>query len=102
MKFYLISDNVDTHMGMRLAGIDGVVVHTPDEVQAAVERAVRDPEIGILLISDKLAALCPGYLNEVKRLHRQPLISEIPDRHGNGDVTGAMEKYIAESIGVRM
>ena len=27
MKFFLISDNIDTQMGMRLAGIDGVVVH---------------------------------------------------------------------------
>ncbi|MBQ4170236.1 MAG: ATP synthase subunit F, partial [Ruminococcus sp.] len=27
MKFYLISDNVDTKMGMRFAGIPGVVVH---------------------------------------------------------------------------
>ena len=27
MKMYLISDNVDTYTGMRLAGVDGVVVH---------------------------------------------------------------------------
>lgn len=26
MKFFLISDNVDTKMGMRFAGIEGVVV----------------------------------------------------------------------------
>ena len=25
MKMYLISDNVDTYTGMRLAGVDGVV-----------------------------------------------------------------------------
>ena len=28
MKMYLISDNVDTQTGMRLAGVEGVVVHT--------------------------------------------------------------------------
>ena len=27
MKMYLISDNVDTQTGMRLAGVEGVVVH---------------------------------------------------------------------------
>ena len=27
MKFYLISDNVDTEMGLRLVGIEGEVVH---------------------------------------------------------------------------
>ena len=27
MRFFLLSDNIDTQMGMRLAGIEGVVVH---------------------------------------------------------------------------
>ena len=27
MKFHLISDNIDTIVGMRLAGITGVLVH---------------------------------------------------------------------------
>ena len=31
MKMYLISDNVDTLTGMRLAGVDGIVVHKRDE-----------------------------------------------------------------------
>lgn len=35
MRFYVISDNVDTQVGMRLAGIEGVVVHEPDEVNKA-------------------------------------------------------------------
>ena len=37
MKFFLISDNIDTQMGMRLAGIRGVVVHEPQEVRQALE-----------------------------------------------------------------
>ena len=28
MKFFLISDNIDTLMGLRLVGIEGVVVHS--------------------------------------------------------------------------
>ena len=31
MKMYLISDNIDTQTGMRLAGVDGVVVHAEGE-----------------------------------------------------------------------
>ena len=27
MKMFLISDNIDTYTGMRLAGVDRVVVH---------------------------------------------------------------------------
>ena len=32
MRFYVISDNIDTLMGMRLAGIEGIVVHEKEEV----------------------------------------------------------------------
>ena len=39
MKFFLISDNVDTKMGMRFAGIEGVVVHQEDEVRSELEKA---------------------------------------------------------------
>ena len=39
MKFFLISDNTDTQMGMRLAGIEGIVVSRPEEVTDALEKA---------------------------------------------------------------
>ena len=32
MRFALISDNHDTYLGMRLAGIEGVIVHDRDGV----------------------------------------------------------------------
>ena len=39
MKMYLISDNVDTLTGMRLAGVDGIVVHEREELREALEYA---------------------------------------------------------------
>ena len=33
MKMFLISDNVDTQTGMRLAGVEGVVVHEREDVR---------------------------------------------------------------------
>ncbi|MGYP004493512733 len=102
MRFYLISDNTDTLVGMRLAGIEGVVVHTADEVRAAVAQVLRDPGIGILLIAEKLAVMCTDYLTDIKKQYKLPLISEIPDRHGSENSTAALDQYIAESIGVRM
>lgn len=46
MKMYLISDNIDTYTGMRLAGVEGVVVHERDELREALERTIADKEIG--------------------------------------------------------
>ena len=35
MKMYLISDNIDTYTGMRLAGVEGVVIHERNELKNA-------------------------------------------------------------------
>ena len=39
---YLISDNIDTLTGMRLAGVDGVVVHERNELRGAIENAMKN------------------------------------------------------------
>ena len=50
---YLISDNIDTLTGMRLAGVEGVIVHEHDELKEALERTIADKEIGIILLTEK-------------------------------------------------
>ena len=47
MKFYALSDNVDTAMGMRLAGIEGEVLHTAEEVSEAIKRLAADRRSGL-------------------------------------------------------
>ena len=44
MRFFLISDNNDTRLGMRLTGIEGVVVHEPDEVNRALSDAMQQED----------------------------------------------------------
>ena len=50
MKMYLISDNKDTYTGMRLAGVEGIVVHERQELKEALENVFQDKEIGIVLL----------------------------------------------------
>ena len=42
MKMYLISDNIDTWTGMRLAGIEGAVVHEKQELQQELDKVLND------------------------------------------------------------
>ncbi len=53
MKMYLISDNRDTYTGMRLVGVEGVVVHERQELKEALEAVFQDKEIGIVLLTEK-------------------------------------------------
>ena len=102
MRFYLISDNVDTLVGMRLAGIEGDVVHESKEVSDALENALNDKEIGIVLITEKLVSLAPDVVYDLKLNRKRPLIVEIPDRHGSGRAKDSITRYVREAIGVKI
>ena len=60
MKMYLISDNVDTYTGMRLAGVDGIVIHEREELRTALEDVLADKTVGIVLLTEKLGREFPG------------------------------------------
>lgn len=102
MKFYLISDNIDTQMGMRLAGINGTVVHKPEEVKSELEKAINDKEIGIILITEKLVKLCDDTIYDIKLKLRSPLIVEIPDRHGTSHITENLNRYVSDAVGIKL
>lgn len=102
MRMYLISDNVDTQVGMRLAGVDGVVVHQADEVLKALKETVSDEEIGIVLMTSKLVDLCREEVYSIKQNQHRPLIVEIPDRHGETSVGAAITSYIREAVGINI
>ena len=102
MKFYLISDNVDTKMGMRFAGIPGVVVHEEDEVRRELTQAMEREDIAVILMTEKLVELCPDLIYDLKLNRKKPLIVEIPDRHGTGRTKDSITKYVQDAIGVKL
>ena len=57
MKFHLISDNIDTIVGMRLAGITGVLVHEDEEVKKALTDAMAREDVAVILMTEKLVKL---------------------------------------------
>ena len=102
MKFYLISDNVDTKMGMRFAGIPGVVVHEEEEVRRELSLAMEREDVAVVLMTEKLVSLCPDLVYDLKLNRKKPLIVEIPDRHGNGRTKDSITKYVRDAIGVKL
>lgn len=102
MRFYLISDNVDTAMGMRLAGIEGVVVHEDSEVRDALTKAMDYDDVAVIIMTERLVSLCPDLVYNLKLNRKQPLIVEIPDRHGNGRAKDSITRYVRDAIGVKI
>ena len=99
---YLISDNVDTLTGMRLAGVDGVVVHEKEELRSAIETAMEDPDGGIVLLTERFGREFPELIDEIKLKRTMPLLIEIPDRHGTGRKKDFITSYVNEAIGLKL
>lgn len=102
MRFYLISDNVDTQVGLRLAGIEGVVVHEAQEVRQALDYAIAQEDIAVVLITARLLELLPDMIYDLKLKMKKPLIVEIPDRHGDGRTKDSISRYVREAIGLKI
>lgn len=102
MRMYLISDNVDTYTGMRLAGVDGVVVHSKTELKEQLDKVLADKTIGILMITEKFSRTFPETIDDIKLNRKLPLIVEIPDRHGTGRKPDFITSYVNEAIGLKL
>ena len=99
---FLISDNVDTYTGMRLAGVDGVVVHERKELREQLEKVLQDKSIGIVLLTEKFGREFPDILDEFRLERKIPLLIEIPYRHGTGRKKDFITSYITEAIGLKL
>lgn len=102
MKMYLISDNTDTLTGMRLAGVEGVIAHSYEEVKSALSTALSKKDIGILLLTEALGRQFPDLVKTVRSEHKIPLLIEIPDRHGTGRRPDFITSYVNEAIGLKL
>lgn len=102
MKFYLISDNIDTAMGMRLAGIDGTVVHTSQEVSKALDEAMKMKDVGIVLMTELSIKQCRQKVYDYKLNQAVPLIVEIPDRHATAKISDTISEYLSQAVGIKL
>ena len=102
MKTFLISDNIDTYTGLRLAGIEGVVIHSREHLKEELDKVLADKEIGIVLLTEKFGREFPDIIDNVKLNRKLPLMVEIPDRHGTGRKADFITSYVNEAIGLKL
>lgn len=99
MRLFLISNNSDTAVGMRLAGIEGVIANDEQSAAQALEDAVKDENIAIVLMNKSLFDLCEDTIKLFRKNHTSPLLVEIPDR-GSPSAGDSLAKYIRETVGI--
>ncbi len=101
MRSFLISDNSETLIGMRLAGIGGVILDAPEEIIKEIDALIKDPEIGIIMITGGIMKLAEEEIMQRKLSESETLIVQIPGTHEEMD-EDRISRYIKESIGLNI
>ncbi len=102
MRFYLISDNSDAKNGMRLAGIEGIVARSAADVRSALEKISGTPDIGMILVTEKIADTYQSILDEARQVQTGPLLVTIPSTGGSCAGKDRITRYVREAIGVKI
>jgi V/A-type H+-transporting ATPase subunit F len=93
-KIAVIGDR-DTVTGFRLVGVSECAVpKTPEETRDLLYQFFRDPSMGLIMITEPLAAEVEDTIVELS-LSPVPVILLVPDRDGT---TGAYEAVLKELI----
>ena len=101
MKFFLIGDEI-TVLGYSLAGIRGAVVNNSAEAADALKEATQDPDVGIVLITQRIASEIQPLVDEAKLKMATPIVLEIPDRYGPVEDRESALDIVQRLIGIKV
>jgi V/A-type H+/Na+-transporting ATPase subunit F len=101
VKFYCLADE-NTVRGFRLAGVEGQVVTSAPQAAAAVETLAAQPDCGILILTEKVAAGIRGQVDRLRWERSRPLIVEIPGPEGPIPGRKSLRQSVQEAVGMRV
>ena len=101
MKFYCIADE-DTVRGFRLAGVEGRVAKTLKEAETALKEAQEDAHIGVLILTERVAADLRPKVDELRMTRDRPLVVEIPGPGGPMPGHKTLRQFVQEAIGIHI
>jgi V/A-type H+-transporting ATPase subunit F len=101
MQFYVVGDE-STVTGFGLVGVEGEVVETADEAREALTKAFASPDIGIIIVTEKIAAQLHAEMEEFIFGRSFPLVIEIPDRTGPMEGRVSIRQMVRSAVGINV
>lgn len=101
MESYIISDNEDTLIGMKMAGISGELLSDKRVILKRIDDLIKDPNIGIIILTHTIKVSLEAEVMKRKLESRDTLIVEIPGPK-ESIKSDFITKYIRESIGIKL
>ena len=101
MKYYVIGDE-DAVLGFGMVGVAGAVVSNESEAEQAFNTALGDADVGIIIITERIAELIRSLVDQFQFKRRFPLIVEIADRLGRVTGKPGIRESVNAAIGIRL
>ncbi|HEC33366.1 MAG TPA: Vacuolar H+transporting two-sector ATPase F subunit [Chloroflexi bacterium] len=98
----LVIGNQDAVWGFALAGVRGQIVTTAEELNRALDAALVNKEIGIVLVTEDVADLDRQRVDALRVRSAVPLLVEIPGPGGPRPDRPPLSEVIRRTIGVRI
>jgi len=91
-------------LGFSLVGVNGRPAATADEANKALDEALAAPDLGIILVTEDVAALIESRMDELKKRSSEPLVVEIPSPAVNGEQIKrpSLGEIVFRAIGVKI
>ena len=99
MKFFLLTKDVQSYIGFRLAGIDGKVIEDGTTFLKRLGEVCSDASIGAILVTDELVNESKEQFLKIKAQSSKPII-EIPACDSEYSVKESIDGYISNVIGI--
>jgi V/A-type H+-transporting ATPase subunit F len=102
MLGFVIGDS-DMITGLRLVGVEGVEVSSPDEALQALNKALAQTDLALIIVSEDFSTQPKLHetIDKARREKRHPLIVELPGSNGKPTQI-RMSDLISKTLGIRM
>jgi V/A-type H+/Na+-transporting ATPase subunit F len=98
----LVIGNPEAVQGFSLVGVHGQAAETAEEANRALDTALSNSDIGIILITQDVSRLVEGRMDRLKLRSTVPLVVEIPGPEGVSPDQPSLGDIVLRAIGIKI
>lgn len=98
----LVIGHLEAVLGFSLVGVHGQAVSTAEEANQALDNALSDPDVGIVLVTDDVADLIQARMDQLMLRSTVPLVVEIPGPAGPRPGRPTLSEVVKRAVGVKI
>ncbi len=98
----LVIGNSEAVQGFSLVGVHGQVATTAEEINQALDNALADKDIGIILVTQDVSRLIEARMDRLKLRSTVPLVVEIPGPQGVSPDQPTLSDIVLRAIGIKI